>query len=130
VHSLDRIGDVSVEQPETGTEIPYQSATGWPKDAGDLIQAGHGVGPVMHRERPDNQVKRSIAERQGCHISDDEGRRAPARRTMSQIAEETGIGRATLYKYFPDVEAILLAWHDRQIAAHIAYLEEVRGPSR
>ncbi len=24
--------------------------------------------------------------------------------TMSQIAEETGIGRATLYKYFPDVE--------------------------
>jgi len=46
--------------------------------------------------------------------------------TMSQIAEETGIGRATLYKYFPDVEAILLAWHDRQIAAHLAYLAEVR----
>jgi AcrR family transcriptional regulator len=46
--------------------------------------------------------------------------------TMSQIAEETGIGRATLYKYFPDVEAILLAWHDRQLAAHLAYLEEVR----
>jgi AcrR family transcriptional regulator len=46
--------------------------------------------------------------------------------TMSQIAEETGIGRATLYKYFPDVEAILLAWHDRQIASHLAYLVEVR----
>ena len=46
--------------------------------------------------------------------------------TMSQIAEETGIGRATLYKYFPDVEAILLAWHDRQIAAHLAYLSEIR----
>jgi AcrR family transcriptional regulator len=46
--------------------------------------------------------------------------------TMSQIAEETGIGRATLYKYFPDVEAILLAWHDRQVAAHLAYLSEVR----
>ena len=39
--------------------------------------------------------------------------------TMSQIAEETGIGRATLYKYFPDVESILLAWHERQIAAHL-----------
>lgn len=39
--------------------------------------------------------------------------------TMSQIAEETRIGRATLYKYFPDVEAILLAWHDRQITAHL-----------
>jgi AcrR family transcriptional regulator len=46
--------------------------------------------------------------------------------TMSQIAEETGIGRATLYKYFPDVEAILLAWHDREIAAHLAHLSEVR----
>ncbi len=46
--------------------------------------------------------------------------------TMSQIAEDAGIGRATLYKYFPDVEAILLDWHDRQIAAHLAYLSEVR----
>ena len=46
--------------------------------------------------------------------------------TMSQIAEETGIGRATLYKYFSDVEAMLLAWHERQIAAHLDYLAEVR----
>jgi AcrR family transcriptional regulator len=46
--------------------------------------------------------------------------------TMSRIAEETGIGRATLYKYFPDVEAILLAWHERQIARHLALLTEVR----
>jgi AcrR family transcriptional regulator len=46
--------------------------------------------------------------------------------TMSQIAEETGIGRATLYKYFPDVEAILRAWHERQINGHLGYLAEVR----
>src|ERR671914_2567091 len=46
--------------------------------------------------------------------------------TMSQIAEGTGIGRATLYKYFPGVEAILLAWHERQIASHLEYLAEVR----
>jgi AcrR family transcriptional regulator len=46
--------------------------------------------------------------------------------TMSQIAQETGIGRATLYKYFPDVEAILRAWHERQIVGHLAYLGEVR----
>jgi AcrR family transcriptional regulator len=45
--------------------------------------------------------------------------------TMTQIAEETGIGRATLYKYFPDVEAILLAWHERQITDHLAQLAEV-----
>jgi AcrR family transcriptional regulator len=46
--------------------------------------------------------------------------------TMSQIAEETDIGRATLYKYFPDVEAILHAWHDRQINRHLDHLEQVR----
>jgi AcrR family transcriptional regulator len=46
--------------------------------------------------------------------------------TMSQIAEETGIGRATLYKYFPDVEAILVAWHERQIRGHLRHLAELR----
>jgi AcrR family transcriptional regulator len=46
--------------------------------------------------------------------------------TMSEIAEATGIGRATLYKYFSDVEAILLAWHERGISAHLEYLARVR----
>src|ERR671911_1564194 len=46
--------------------------------------------------------------------------------TMSQIAEKTGIGRATLYKYFSNVEAILFAWHERQITGHLEYLAEVR----
>jgi AcrR family transcriptional regulator len=47
--------------------------------------------------------------------------------TMSQIAAETGIGRATLYKYFPDVEAILVAWHERQVAEHLQQLAQVRN---
>jgi AcrR family transcriptional regulator len=46
--------------------------------------------------------------------------------TMSRIAEETGIGRATLYKYFPDVELILRAWHERAMAAHLAQLTAIR----
>jgi AcrR family transcriptional regulator len=46
--------------------------------------------------------------------------------TMSQIAEQTGIARATLYKYFSDVEAILVAWHERQVTNHLEYLAEVR----
>jgi AcrR family transcriptional regulator len=46
--------------------------------------------------------------------------------TMSQIAKETGIGRATLYKYFPDVESILAAWHKRQIDRHLLELAKVR----
>jgi AcrR family transcriptional regulator len=45
--------------------------------------------------------------------------------TMSQIAEATGIARATLYRYFPDVEAVLLAWHERQVARHLEQLVEV-----
>ncbi len=54
--------------------------------------------------------------------------------TMSQIAETTGIGRATLYKYFPDVEAILAAWHEREISDHLERLAEARdqasGPEK
>jgi AcrR family transcriptional regulator len=46
--------------------------------------------------------------------------------TMSQIADETGIGRATLYKYFHDVEAILVAWHEHQVTSHLAELTQVR----
>jgi len=46
--------------------------------------------------------------------------------TMSQIAEETGIGRATLYKYFPDVEAILMAWHERHVQGHLEQFAQLR----
>lgn len=46
--------------------------------------------------------------------------------TMSQIAEETRIGRATLYKYYPDVESILRAWHQRQIEGHLEQLVQAR----
>jgi AcrR family transcriptional regulator len=45
--------------------------------------------------------------------------------TMSQIARQSGIGRATLYKYFPDIESILAAWHKRHIAEHLRRLAEV-----
>jgi AcrR family transcriptional regulator len=50
--------------------------------------------------------------------------------TMSQIAEQTGIGRATLYKYFPDVEAIVAAWHERHIAGHLHRLTELARGDR
>jgi AcrR family transcriptional regulator len=45
---------------------------------------------------------------------------------MSQIAAQAGIGRATLYKYFPDVQAILLSWHEQQVRAHLNHLAAVR----
>ena len=45
--------------------------------------------------------------------------------SMSAIAEAAGIGRATLYKYFADVEAVLVAWHEHQVAEHLAHLSDV-----
>ncbi|MDP8976785.1 MAG: TetR/AcrR family transcriptional regulator [Actinomycetota bacterium] len=44
---------------------------------------------------------------------------------MSAIAERAQIGRATLYKYFPDVESILLAWHARHFAEHLNELKSL-----
>ena len=46
--------------------------------------------------------------------------------TMSQVAEDAGIGRATLYKYFPDVDALIAAWHERQVTAHLDRLVAAR----
>ena len=49
--------------------------------------------------------------------------------SMSQLAETAGIGRATLYKYFADVEQVLAAWHARQVAEHLAELTALaEGP--
>jgi AcrR family transcriptional regulator len=54
--------------------------------------------------------------------------------SMSQIAQAAGIGRATLYKYFSDVNAILAAWHERQVHEHLQQLAQARlsadGPVR
>jgi AcrR family transcriptional regulator len=44
---------------------------------------------------------------------------------MSAIAERAGIGRATLYKYFPDVESILIAWHERDFGHHLEHLRSL-----
>jgi AcrR family transcriptional regulator len=68
------------------------------------------------------EVHAAIAETTAALV----GEHGLAAVTMSQIAEETGIGRATLYKYFPDVEAILVAWHERHVSRHLERLTEVR----
>lgn len=51
----------------------------------------------------------------------------PLSLTMSQVAQAAGIGRATLYKYFADIESILVAHHARHIEDHLRVLEELRG---
>lgn len=46
--------------------------------------------------------------------------------TMSQVAATAGIGRATLYRYFSDVPALLAAWHERVVERHLQRLVDVR----
>ena len=46
--------------------------------------------------------------------------------SMSAVASRAGVGRATLYKYFPDVDAVLAAWHERQLVTHLAELTAAR----
>jgi AcrR family transcriptional regulator len=48
--------------------------------------------------------------------------RGPMSVAMSAVAGRAGIGRATLYKYFPDVESILVAWHERDFGGHLERL--------
>lgn len=45
---------------------------------------------------------------------------------MSQIAHAAGIGRKTLYRYFPDVPSIIDAWHASQVNGHLDELRTVR----
>jgi AcrR family transcriptional regulator len=73
---------------------------------------------VEHRQAVREATMRATVELVG-----ERGLRAV---TMSEIAVRAGIGRATLYKYFPDVEAILLAWHERQVEAHLQQLDDIR----
>lgn len=47
--------------------------------------------------------------------------------TMAQIAKNAGIGRSTLYKYYPDVDAILADWHKREVGAHLNQIERMVG---
>lgn len=45
--------------------------------------------------------------------------------TMSRIAKEAGIGRATLYKYFPDAEAVMHAGHEQHVTEHLDRLTKL-----
>lgn len=56
--------------------------------------------------------------------------RGPLSLSMSQVAEASGIGRATLYKYFPDVETIVRAWHERHVRSHLERMSRIaEGPA-
>jgi AcrR family transcriptional regulator len=50
----------------------------------------------------------------------------PGAVTMVAVAERAGIGRATLYKYFPDAGSVLAAWHEAIVGEHVAELVRSR----
>ena len=49
--------------------------------------------------------------------------------TMADVARRSGIGRATIYRYFGNVEAIVDAWHNREMERHLhhAASDALRG---
>ena len=71
----------------------------------------------LHRR----QVQEAILDATAELISE----RGPTSVAMSTIADRAGIGRATLYKYFPDVDSILLAWHARDFGDRLAQLTQL-----
>lgn len=68
-----------------------------------------------------HEVRNAILDAAGT-LASEEGLLAT---TMSRIAERAGIGRATLYKYFPDAESVLLAWHEQHVTEHVDQLVEL-----
>ena len=44
---------------------------------------------------------------------------------MSAVADAAGVGRATLYRYFPALSAVMGAWHERQVVGHLDELRQV-----
>lgn len=66
-------------------------------------------------------VREAVLDAAGA-ISTETG---PTSLTMSAVAERAGIGRGTLYRYFPDTRELLLAWHERQVRTHLEHLRHV-----
>lgn len=49
--------------------------------------------------------------------------------TMTALAEASGVGRATLYRYVPDVGSALAAWQQREVANHLQRLRTIAADS-
>jgi hypothetical protein len=57
-------------QRAPGAEVPDKRPAGRPEDPGDLGEASRGVGPVVERHRADDDIDRSVVERQGRDVGD------------------------------------------------------------
>ncbi|MGW6130833.1 TetR/AcrR family transcriptional regulator [Cellulomonas sp. NPDC055163] len=82
--------------------------------------------PLLWRDSVDahrHAVRESVLDAAGAIYTET----GPTGLTMSAVAERAGIGRGTLYRYFPDTRELLLAWHERQVRTHLGQLRHVRA---
>jgi hypothetical protein len=132
-HVPERIGHIPVERNDPAPEIPDERPAVRAQDPADLGQAGSRVGPVVHRQRADDQVERSVREPQGSYIADEEeGRRSsPDPGTL-----RVGSGALDHCRIEVDsghVQAVPARQQDRQVARSASHFEDpcaARGDGR
>ena len=90
--------------------------TSWVRRVGRFRSTGHDVIDTIKVHR--RSVRDATINTTAALVAE----HGLASMTMSQIAKEAGSGRATLYEYFPDVESILVTWHERQVSGHLEHL--------
>src|SRR5215207_2355529 len=130
---FDRIGHISVQSPNAGPEVPDERPGARSKHAADLGQTRRRVGPVVHRQRTDDQVERSVGERHRGHVADEERWTA-----LVAVPRTVGVGSGALDHGWIQVEtghveAVLASQPDRKVArpaAHLEYPCAVRGGCR
>ena len=74
---FDRVGHVSVERHDPGPQVPDERTAAWAQNTADLGKARGAWGPVVHRQRADDQVERSVGELERRHVADEERRPVP-----------------------------------------------------
>jgi AcrR family transcriptional regulator len=78
--------------------------------------------PATAIEAHRRHVREAILDATAALVTDDG---LPAV-TLPRIAEKAGMGLARLRTYFADLDAVLRAWHDRQLGNHLSYLDGIR----
>src|ERR671919_1522386 len=123
MHVLERIRHVSVEGNDPGPEIPDERPAGRTKDSADLSQTGSWVGPVVHRQRAEDHVERSVWESHRCNAADEESGAAlvPVPRTVCVGSGALGHGLVDVQT--GHVEAVPASQQDRQVAGPATHLE-------
>lgn len=99
--------------PGAGPEVPDERPGSGAQHSADLGQSSRRVGPMVHRQSADDQVERSVGERQRSDIADQ--KRRPA---LVAVLRMVGVGSGALDHGWIEVdtghiEAVLVSQPDR-----------------